>query len=79
MDSALIERLAKVEVELRHLADDLVATRTELSKVNATASELRDVLQQAKGAKWLFLAMAAFVGFVASKLGTLTASIFGVK
>jgi hypothetical protein len=79
MDTALIERLTRVEVELKHLGDNLEATRSELAKVNSTATELRDVLQQAKGAKWSLLAVAGMVGFLSGKAGTAIMGVFGGK
>lgn len=57
------DRVIALEGEVKHLTkqvDDLV------EKVTA----MHDLLQQAKGVRWLIVIMATIGGFLASKLGS---------
>ena len=56
------DKVIKLEIEMKHLT----------ASVNAMAvkvSEMHNLLQQAKGIKWLILAAAAVGGFVSAKIG----------
>lgn len=55
------ERLITLEVEVRHLTAQLSDTA---SKVN----EMHALLMQARGARWVIVALAALAGFFASFL-----------
>lgn len=52
------ERIAALEVQVKHLADTLDNT-------NKVVTELRDLLLQAKGARWLLGILIAIGGFMA--------------
>lgn len=52
------ERIAALEVQVKHLADTL-------DKTNDVVTELRDLLLQAKGARWLLGILIAIGGFMA--------------
>jgi hypothetical protein len=52
------ERLVALEVEVKHLSEQLVAT-------TAVVTELRDLLLQAKGARWMIGILIALSGFLA--------------
>lgn len=52
------ERIAALEVQVKHLAETL-------DKTNAVVTELRDLLLQAKGARWLLGILIAIGGFAA--------------
>lgn len=52
------ERIAALEVQVNHLA-------ATLNKTNEVVTELRDLLLQAKGARWLLGILIAIGGFVA--------------
>jgi len=52
------ERIAALEVQVKHLAETL-------DKTNAVVTELRDLLLQAKGARWLLAILIAIGGFMA--------------
>lgn len=52
------ERIAALEVQVKHLADTL-------DKTNDVVTELRDLLLQAKGARWLLCVLIAIGGFTA--------------
>jgi uncharacterized coiled-coil protein SlyX len=52
------ERIAALEVQVKHLAETL-------DKTNAVVTELRDLLLQAKGARLLLSVLIALGGFLA--------------
>ncbi|EIM25765.1 hypothetical protein [Microvirga lotononidis] len=52
------ERIAALEVQVKHLAETL-------DKTNDVVTELRDLLLQAKGARWLLGILIAIGGFTA--------------
>jgi hypothetical protein len=60
------DRLIRLEVEVTHLTN-------KLEDVSDKVSEMHDVLMKATGAKWLLFAIIAGLGFVAGKIGALTA------
>ena len=55
------ERIAALEVQVAHL------TKT-LDNVNETVTELRDLLLQAKGARWMLAVLIALGSFSAGAL-----------
>lgn len=63
-DYQVRERLAQLEVEVRHLREDF-------KDVKKSLNELTDVFQQAKGARYILVVIAALSGFLASWLPTL--------
>lgn len=52
------ERIAALEVQVRHLSETLSATQ-------AIVTELRDLLLQARGARWMIGLLIAVGGFLA--------------
>jgi hypothetical protein len=63
-DAAVRERIAALEVQVKHLT--AVVERQD-QKIDV----LVETLQQAKGAKWVLFALVGIGGFIAGKLPTL--------
>lgn len=57
------EKVIQLEVEVRHLREDLKETM-------AIINELNQVFQQAKGARYILVATAAVSGFIAAYIPT---------
>ena len=57
------DRVIKLEADVRHLT-------TTVDEMAGHVREMRDLLNQAKGVKWLILTAAAIGGFVSAKLAT---------
>jgi len=55
------DRVIKLESDLRHLTDSV-------DSMSAKVTAMHDLLQQARGARWLILTAAALGGFVSAKL-----------
>jgi hypothetical protein len=55
------ERIAVLEVQI----DTLLANQVEMKK---DLSEVKEILQQARGAKWVVVIAAAISGFIATYL-----------
>jgi hypothetical protein len=55
------DRVIKLESDLRHLTDSVESMSTKVTAMH-------DLLQQARGARWLILTAAAIGGFVSAKL-----------
>jgi hypothetical protein len=53
------QRIAVLETKIEHLSHQLAET-------NAMMTEMRDVLLQAKGAKWVIVGAAGFIGVLTS-------------
>jgi hypothetical protein len=67
----IIERLARLEARDERRRDDIIALKEEVAKLNATVGEVRDLLQQAKGARWIvgtLLAAGPIIGAMSAKL-----------
>ena len=64
----LRERLTRLETEVEHM-------RETVDKMDAKVTTLVDTLNQARGAKWMLAALVGIGGFVAGKLGSLSAFI----
>jgi hypothetical protein len=62
------ERLAALEVEVRNLTKHVASMAETLDTLNV-------ILNQAKGARWAVLGVAALAGFFSGKLGGLFAAI----
>ncbi len=54
------ERIAKLEVLVKHIDDRQLDMAEKVDNMH-------DILQQVKGAKWVGLVLAGFIGFVVSK------------
>jgi hypothetical protein len=63
-DPDLRERLVRLETEMEHMT-------AKLDDVSKKVTLLVDLLNQAKGARWVIAGMAAIGGFVAAKLAPL--------
>lgn len=61
-EEILRERVAKLEVQMAHLT-------TKLDDTHQKVEEMHAILLQAKGARWVILALAGIAGLAA---GTLT-------
>ena len=73
------ERIAKLEVQLAHVSasvDRMAGKVDELHDMLQAAKGARwvldDMLQAAKGARWVLVGTAALIGFIGAKLGALT-------
>jgi hypothetical protein len=55
------DRVIKLESDLKHLTDSVESMSTKVTAMH-------DLLQQARGARWLILTAAALGGFVSAKL-----------
>jgi hypothetical protein len=66
MTKTELERITRLETELEHMG-------REITTMSAKVDQMHTVLMQAKGAQWAVLGMAAFMGFAASKLASMTA------
>ncbi len=67
----MAERLARLEARDERRHDDIVELKEEVAKLTATVGEVRDLLQQAKGARWIIgalLAAGPVIGAVGAKL-----------
>jgi hypothetical protein len=58
------DRVIKLESDLRHLTDSV-------DSMSAKVTAMHDLLQQARGARWLILTAAAIGGFVSAKFAAL--------
>ena len=61
MESDTRDRVIRLEAEVAQL------TRT-VASMNEKLTELHEVFQQAKGARWMVLVMASIGGFLAAKI-----------
>ena len=55
------DRVIKLESDLKHLTD-------AVDVMSAKVTDMHNLLQQARGARWLILTAAALGGFVSAKL-----------
>lgn len=78
-DDLMRERIAALEVEMRHLREQVSRQADELREVREALGELRDLLTQAKGAKWAIAAVIMLGGFVASYAPTAIKWALAVK
>jgi hypothetical protein len=58
------DRVIKLESDMKHLTDAVEGMAVKVSAMH-------DLLQQARGARWLILTAAAIGGFVSAKLAPL--------
>ena len=65
------ERLARLEARDERRHDDITELKEEVAKLTTAVSEVRDLLQQAKGARWIIgalLAAGPVIGAMSAKL-----------
>lgn len=55
------DRVIKLESDLRHLTD-------AVDGMSAKVTDMHNLLQQAKGARWIIITAAAIGGFLSAKL-----------
>lgn len=55
------ERIAALEVEVKHLREDV-------SGMSEKVTSMHDIMMQARGAKWALWGVASVAGFAAGKL-----------
>lgn len=55
------DRVIKLESDLKHLTDSV-------ESMSAKVTSMHDLLNQARGARWIIIAAAAVGGFVSAKL-----------
>jgi hypothetical protein len=58
------DRVIKLESDLKHLTDSVESMSTKVTAMH-------DLLQAARGARWIIITAAAIGGFVSAKLTTL--------
>jgi hypothetical protein len=63
-EELLRERVAKLEVQMTHLADKLDDTHKKVEEMHA-------ILLQAKGARWVIVAMAGVAGLASGLVAKL--------
>ncbi len=56
------DRLIALESDVKHLT-------ASVDEMSASVKEMSQLLQQAKGAKWVIMGAAAIGGFVSAKIG----------
>lgn len=66
------DRVIAMEAEMKHV-------RQEMADVHAKVNEMHTLLIQAKGARWMLLALVAIGGFAAAKIGPFLAIFFPPK
>ena len=62
-EDTLRERVARLETKVDHLSE-------AFDKAVTKVDEMHVLLVQAKGVRWVIIAMATIGGFLASKIGT---------
>jgi predicted nucleic acid-binding Zn-ribbon protein len=70
-EDVLRERLASLEVEMRYMREAITRQAKETEDLKDSIRELRDLLTQAKGARWAIVTVIGIGGFIASYLPTL--------
>jgi hypothetical protein len=68
-ETEIRDRVISLEVEGKHQTKALDDLKAEIAEMRAEIRAMHDLFQQARGARWAIVAMAAVGGFVASKLG----------
>ncbi|BBE74381.1 hypothetical protein [Oharaeibacter diazotrophicus] len=69
-DDALRERIAALETEVRYMGEAGGRQAEELRELREAVGELRDLLTQARGARWAIVAVIGIGGALASYLPT---------
>jgi hypothetical protein len=67
---AFHERVVSLEVRIQDNADEINVLRSQVAV-------LREVVEQAKGARWAIVGMASVIGFVLSTGAFILLSLFG--
>ena len=65
------ERLRAVEVQIDYLRRDFSGMRDDMQKVVTSVGHLTDLVSQAKGARWAFVAFIAALGAFSTYLPTI--------
>lgn len=60
------ERMIALEVEVRHLREAINELRIEGSATRVAVSEMRDLLTQARGARWALVTLVGLAGFLSA-------------
>ena len=71
VDADLLDRMARMETNIAHMS---VAVERNTEMLEA----FNNMLQQARGAKWVIVLVASISGFLGSKIGTVLAFITGL-
>lgn len=64
-------KVALLEKDMTHMAE-------KVDQMSAQVADLHELMTQAKGARWVILAVVAISGFFAGKVGALS-SFIGIK
>lgn len=70
VQAEILQRLARLEEKFNGLADDVQDIRKDGHEMRGDLAATREILVQAKGARWLLMTMLAavpVVGFIMSK------------
>jgi hypothetical protein len=68
---SLRERLRAVEVQIDYLRRDLSGMRDDMREVVASVGRLTDLVSAARGARWAFIGLIAFIGAASTYLPTI--------
>lgn len=71
------ERIARLEAQFEHMTKQLDDVSDKLDVAAKKLSEMSDMFERAKGAKYVIVGAAAIGGFVSAKLGWLVPPLFG--
>lgn len=69
IESDTRDKVIRLETEVAHLRSDVAAMRGQLT-------ELTEIFQQAKGARWVLIVSVAIGGFIAAKVSPLLALLW---
>ena len=65
------ERMRAVEIQIEYLRNDFTGMRGDMQKVVTSVGHLTDLVSQAKGARWAFVAFIAALGAFSTYLPTI--------
>lgn len=72
---SLRERLRAVEVQIDYLRRDFNGMRDDMREVVASVGRLTDLVSAARGARWAFIGLIAFIGAASTYLPTVVRMI----
>ena len=71
VDADLLDRMARMETNIAHMS-------VAVERNTETLEAFNNILQQARGAKWVIVLVASISGFLGSKIVTVLAFITGL-
>lgn len=70
-ETEIVQRLTRLEADFEHQDGKLAAMSKDIAALSENVRDLVNLLNQAKGAKWMLVGLATLGGFVAGKFGWL--------